>query len=221
MSDAPSPLPARDVAALLLRLGGIEARIASEVDITQAKLSELRRQAKARPRRRGGAGSADTRKYAIGGAVVMLAGEIDATTFLGLLGQTDMLLKWMAEARLAHGPLGFGALVAAILADPRKADWCRRWGAIFEWHHRKALYDAGVANFEASGRTGLGELWRRDEFTDEQALLVQTLCTLLGLTDPDVPNKGAAYEWIKQHGGNPEYWAPPSHPDDWSDDHAN
>jgi hypothetical protein len=213
------PLPSQpSLEKLLTQLEELDARITSQTEIAQAKLGELRRQAKARPCRRGGSGSADTRKYAIGGAVVMLAGEIDATTLLGLMAQTDMMLRWMAEERLVRGPQPFGALLRAILSDPRKADWCRRWGAIIEWAHRKALYDASVGSFEASGRTGPNEPWRRHSVSDDQADLIETLRRILNLSAPALADKGTAYEWIKEHGGNPAHWVPPSHPDNWSDD---
>lgn len=214
------PQPCSDPDALLARLGEIEAVIVSRQTIAQAKLGELKRQARARPRRRGGAGSHETSKYAIGGAVLMLTGTIDATTFAGFLAQTDMMLEWMVEARLAHGPLGFGALVAIIFADARKADWCRRWGALIEWHHRKALYDASVTSFITSGRDGPGEQWRRDEVTDDQVDLVKTLCTILDEPHPMLADKGEAYEWIRERGGNPAYWTPPPHPNNWSEDHG-
>ncbi len=215
----PLPLPSQPSLDTLLRqLEALDARITSEADIAQAKLGELRRQARARPYRRGGTGSVDTRKYAIGGAVVMLAGEVDATALLGLFSQTDMMLRWMAEARLARGPQPFGTLLGAILDDPRKAAWCRRWGGLIEWAHRKVLYDASVRSFEASGRTGPNERWRRHPVSDDQADLVETLCRILDKPVPALADKGAAYKWIKDHGGNPAHWAPPPHPDSWSDD---
>lgn len=215
MTLPPSP-PSLD--GLLAQLEELDARIAAEQEIERATLGELRRQAKARPFRRGGAGSIDTRKYAIGGAFVLLAGEIDATTLLGLMAQTDMMLTWMAEARLAGGPQPFGTLLRAILDDPRKADWCRRWGGIIEWAHRKALYDANVTSFEASGRAGPNESWRRKPVSDDQADLIDTLCRILGTPTPALANRGTAYEWIKGQGGNPAHWAPPPHPHSWSDD---
>ncbi len=213
------PLPSHpSLDMLLTQLEALDARITSEADIAQAKLGELRRQAKARPYRRGGAGSVDTRKYAIGGAVVMLAGEVDAIALLGLFAQTDMMLRWMAESRLARGPQPFGTLLRAILDDPRKADWCRRWGGILEWANRRALYDASVRSFEASGRTGPNEPWRRHPVSNDQGELVDTLCRILSKPLPALVDKGAAYEWIKEHGGNPAHWVPPPHPNNWSDD---
>lgn len=218
--DTPPPCPLDD---LLEQLAGIEASITAAQAIAQAKLGELRRQARARPQRRRRGGTIDTRKYALGGAVVMLAGEVDATTFLGLIAQTDMMLTWMAQERLAHGARPFGTLLGAILDDPRKAAWCRRWGAIIEWAHRKVLYDAGVHAFEASGRAGTREAWRRKAVTDDQADLAATLSAILAISLPDLADRGTAYEWIKAHGGNPAHWMPPPHPDSWSDkddDHA-
>jgi hypothetical protein len=209
--------PSQPVDALLARLADLDVRLTSAQHVVAAKVNELRRQAKARPRRRGGPGSADSRKYAIGGAVVLLAGDVHATTLLGLFAQTDMMLRWMAEERLAHGHQPFGSLLRAVLADQRKADWCRRWGAIIEWSHRKALYDASVTSFEASGRAGPHERWRQRDVTDDQAELIETLCTLLGKPMPTLVDRGAAYEWIKEHGGNPTYWAPPPHPHSWSE----
>lgn len=191
------------LAELLAQLEVLDARITSETEIARGKLSELRRQSRARPRRRGGVGLADTRKYAIGGAITLLTGEIDATTLLGLLAQTDTMLKWMAQERLARGTQPFGALLAAILADRRKSEWCRSWGAVIEWCHRKVLYDAAVTRFERSGRTGMSEPWRRRPVSSDQAELVETLCRLREISPPAFADRGAAYEWIKSEGGNP------------------
>lgn len=214
MSDHPS----LSLGELLKQLEQLERQIASAEQVARAKVEELRRQARAQPHRRRRNGSRDTTRYAIGGAVTMLAGEVDAMTLLGLFAQIDMMLTWMASERLARGPAPFSVLLRAILDDPRKAAWCRRWGALVEWAHRKALYDANVSSFERSGRTGTHEPWRRHAVTDDQADLVETLCRLLEKNPPDLRDKGSAYEWIKEHGGNPAYWAPPTHPNSWSDD---
>lgn len=213
-----TPLNDPGLAALLARIDELQATIASQEVAVREKLPELRRQARARPHRRGGNGSADARKYAIGGAVMMLVGDIDPAMLVGLLAQTDVMLKWLARERLAHGPRSFNQLLGAIFADPRKAQWCERWGRLIIWSNRKALYDANVARFEQSGKAGPDAAWRRKTVTNDQDALVELLCGLLNLAKPVLDCRGAAYEWIKRHGGDPANWAPPAHPNQWSDD---
>lgn len=206
-----------DLAALLSTLDACGARLNADIVVVEDKLPELRRLAKAAPQRRGGAGSRDAKKYALGSVLVMLGLEqVDDTVLLGLFAHPDLMLRWMAEARRTAGAQSFGALIALIMADPKRLAFCRQWGRILQWRYRKPLYDAGVTSFIECGKTGPEERWRQHDVSDDQAALVASLCDLLDQPVPALTTKGEAFDWIYARGGNPEYWAEPERPADWN-----
>jgi hypothetical protein len=201
------------LAAILATLDAIGAAVCSELVVVDEKIGELRRQARAEPHRRGGRGSRDARKYALGSAMIMADLEqIDPPVLSGLLAHPDLMLRWMVEARLAHGPGSFGDLVCFALADADRFYFCRQWGRIIEWRYRRALYDKTVLSFVNSGRDGPREKWRRYDVTDDQAGLISKLCDILEEPLPEILTRGEAFDWIYKRGGNPEFWAEPETP---------
>lgn len=205
-----------DLEGILSALQALERRAGAEITIIEEKLPELRRQARAAPHRRGGAGSRDANKYALGSVLVMVGLEqIEPAVLLGLLTHPELMLRWIAEARLALGPHPFGELIAHVVSDPERREFCRQWGRILEWRYRKPLYDAAVTSFVNSGKTGPREKWRGHDVTDDQAALIEKLCDLLDEPLPDLWTKGEAFDWIYERGGNPEYWAEPEIPEEW------
>lgn len=207
-----------ELIAIVSALDALDYRTGVEIAFGDEKLVELRRQAEAARHRRGGPGSRDARKYALGSALVLAGAEaVEPSIMLGLLANPDLMLRWMAEARLAHGPRPFGELIALIVVDPERCDFCRQWGRILEWRHRKPLYDAAVTSFILSGKTGSQERWRRHDISEDQMALVAKLCDLLSEPLPDLMTKGEAFDWIYERGGNPDYWTEPQIPDEWRD----
>jgi hypothetical protein len=205
-----------DLAALLSTLDALGSEIQADIKIVDEKLSELRRQAKAAPERRGGAGSRDARKYALGSVLATIGLETaEPRVLLGLFAHPDLLLRWMIEARSASGPVNFGELTGRIFADPARVSFCRQWGRILEWRYCKALYDAAVTSFVASDHIDPKRTWRKHDVSDDQAALVSKLCDLLGEPLPHLETKGEAFEWIYARGGNPKYWAEPLLPHEW------
>ena len=208
------PPPSPDgVAALRHALDRLDHRLDREAAIGATSLGELRRQYKAAPRRRGGPGSLEAQGYALGSVLMLVgAGEVDDTALLGLLAHPIRMLRWMAEAVAAGAGPKFGDVVTAVLADPARHGWCGQWGRILQWRRRKPLYDAAVASFLASGRTGEDEAWRALPPTDGQMALATTLAALLGDPVPDLATRGEAFAWIFARGGNPAYWQEPPLP---------
>lgn len=201
--------------ALRAELDALELAIADERSVVAEKLPELRRQARADPKRRGRDGT-DTIKYALGSVLVMLdCVRIDSAALIGLFANPDLMLRWMVEARQEHGPLTFAEMVAAAMADAQRYAWCKQWGICLQWRHRKNLYDASVTSFIESGRAGPREKWRRDDVSDDQADLIVRICGWLEEPLPDLSTKGEAFEWIYERGGNPTYWAEPQLPAEW------
>lgn len=207
-----------DLAALLSTLEALDAQLSADIAIVEDKLPELRRLAKADARRRGGAGSRDARKYALGSVLVMVGLEqVDDTVQLGLFSHTDLMLRWVAEARREGPAQSFGELIGRVLADPERVAFCRQWGRILQWRYRKPLYDTTVTSFIESGKAGPKEKWRKHDVSDDQAALIAKLCEILDEPLPELKTKGEAFDWIYSHGGNPEYWAEPEIPSEWSE----
>lgn len=182
-----------------------------KVELVHGELRELRRQACALPKRRGGAGSRDARKYALGSTLAVLGlADIDDIALLGLLAHPLQMLRWASSILSSTPDLGFGALIQTVLSDSHRRAWCEQWGRALWWRYRKALYDAEVTSFLNSGRTGRGERWRRDQPTAVQLGLILDLCGVLHETGPKVGTKGEAFDWIYARGGNPTFWEEPA-----------
>lgn len=214
----PDPTMNLDLAGLLARLATIEHAAASELALAEERLPELRRQAKARSKRRGGTGSPDAEKYKLGSVLALLGFRgADDLALLGLLASGDRGLQWLAEARVEHGPMPFADLVRSAIADEKRAGWCRAWGE-YRWKtYKKPIYDAAVTSFLESGRTGEDEAWRGRDITDDQADIIQDICEAAGLALPELETRGEAFEWIREHDGNPAYWHKPAQPPEWED----
>lgn len=195
-----------DLAALRRALDLLDNRIEREAAVCTTRLSDLRRQHKAAPKRRGGAGSIDAKRYALGASLALVgAGDVDRDALLGLMAHPVQMLRWMTYALVDGAGPTFGAVIDAVLADSSRRTWCEQWGRILRWREQKQRYDAAVASFLVSGRTGAHEPWRREPATDDQIALVQILAGLLGEPIPDVSLRGPAFEWILERGGNPTY----------------
>ena len=203
-----------DPARLLATLDALHGSISSELTLVEDSIAEQRRQAHAATKRR----KRDAARYALGGTFMALGFDrLDDTMLVGLFAHPDLMLSWLVEAREALGPASFAELVARILADAARAVWCREWGIHLRWARQKQLYDAEVASFIASGRTGPREKWRRDPVTVGQAWLIDLVCELARLQNPALATKGEAFEWLYAAGGDPRFATKPPTPDLWSD----
>lgn len=194
-------------------LATTEDRIAGELAIVTDSAAELRRQYQAAAKRRGGPGSADARKYALGSTLVMVGLDgVNDTALLGLFAHPEPMAHWISEAIVAGAGPMLGDIVDWIFSDPARLAWCEQWGRILQWRHRKALYTQEVERFLQGGPVDPKASWRRKPISIGQEALVATLCDLLRVPIPDLKNRGAAFEWLRMHGGNPSYWREPSLP---------
>lgn len=208
-----STAPALNLDAYRRDVADMTAKVDAATRICEASISELRRQHHALTKRRGSGRSADASNYALGAGLTLVGMEgVDDTALVGLMAHADQMLAWLRQARdRGAGPM-FGDLVKAVFADPACYSWCRQWGRILQWRRRKALYDAAVTSFMASGKAGPKARWRREEISDDQAALIATLAHILGEALPDLANRGEAFDWIYARGGNPTYWQEPASP---------
>lgn len=205
--------------AIALDLAATDDRIAGEIAIVADSAAELRRQHQAADKRRGGPGSADARKYALGSTLVMVGmNGVDDTALLGLFAHPDHMARWMRAAMATGAGPMLGDIVRWILLDPDRLAWCSQWGRILQWRRRKALYTQEVERFLKTGPVEPDASWRRKAISTGQAALVATLCDLLRVPVPDLRNRGAAFEWLSLHNGNPNYWREPSLPPNLEED---
>lgn len=54
--------------------------------------------------------------------------------------------------------------------------------------------------------------WRSETVTGPQHYIIGEIERCLSLTAPAFGNRGQAFEWIKEQGGNPRFLTPPSPP---------
>jgi hypothetical protein len=110
---------------LLATLDALYGPISSELSFVEDSIAEQRRQAHAATKRR----KRDAARYALGGTFMALGFDLlNDTMILGLFAHSDLMLRWLVEAREAQGPAIFAELIGRILTDRSRADWCRDWG---------------------------------------------------------------------------------------------
>lgn len=195
----------------------LKARLTSKIDLLGEDLTQLKRQAKARPHRRGGPGSEDAAKYALGSVLTLLgAGEADDMFLLGLFAHPKVMARWISDETEPANFTSFDNMIEHIRTDPAKYQWCEQWGVHLWWSYNKRLYDDEISSFKNSGRTGTQEKWRRRPVTPEQTYLIAEIVKMLGCTEPKISSRGEAFDWIHEKGGNPTYWKAPETPKDWN-----
>lgn len=211
--------PSDRLRAIARDLAATDDRIAGEIAIVADSAAELRRQHQAADKRRGGPGSADARKYALGSTLVMVGMDgVDDTALLGLFAHPDRFARWTRAAIAAGAGPMLGDIAHWIFADPDRLAWCSQWGRILQWRRRKALYTQEVARFLETGPVDPDASWRRKPISIGQQALVATLCDLLAVPVTGLKNRGAAFEWLRLHNGNPNYWREPSLPPNLEED---
>ncbi|MEO7178763.1 MAG: hypothetical protein ABIW83_07955 [Allosphingosinicella sp.] len=205
-----------EVSRTLAQLFALRGRLDDKRVTLREPLAELRRQARARAKRRGS--SADGARYRLGSSLIALGCRPeDDVELVGLFWHVDVALGWLARAREELGPVTFPQMIEFILAEDDRRAWFRAWGAWVLWDRRRSLYEASVQSFLDSGKADDPKAaWRSKPPTDDQIELIEILCELENETPPPDPNRGEAFEWIRERAGNPRYrrTGPPL-PEDW------
>lgn len=192
---------------LLEKLTSIDALGKLVLARQSEKLDELKRQAAAAAKRR----SKDEQRYALGGLMFALdLDKIDYHALYGLLAHPDHLFLWAIEARTSAGEGTLANIIGIIFADEERAARCAEWGKHLAWSRSRILYEAEVDAFLSSGKCGSKARWRRDPITAAQGYLIREICKLGSLEDPGLTQKGPAFDWLREHGGNPRFLARPA-----------
>jgi len=204
-----------EISGALAQLAALGVRIGDKQAAMREPLNELRRQARARHKRRGS--GADQARYRLGSAFLALGclGEQDVE-LVGLFWHADVALVWLARARAELGTATLPQLIGFVMAEPARREWFKAWGMWVLWDRRRALYEASVQSFLDSGKADDPEAsWRAKHPTDDQIELIHSLCDLDGETPPTELTRGEAFEWIRVRAGNPRYRSGPPLPEDW------
>ena len=192
---------------LLAKLAEIESLGRSELTPASENLAELKRQAAAAGKRR----ARDEKRYELGGLLLTIGFEkIDYYALFGLMAHPDHLLKWSIEARLRGETQDLALLIKQIFDDERRAERCAEWGRHLSCARMRALYEAEVTSFIHSGKAGKEQRWRRDPVSSKQLYLIAQICKLEGVANPNIVNKGCAFDWLYSRGGNPKYFRRPA-----------
>lgn len=192
-----------NISALLYgRLGSLQ----HTTDIKVAELDLLIHDARAREYRRAQFNARDRDAYRLGGAFEPCGGLIldgvQLTGFLAL-GTTGILL--LAKEALAHPTLSIVDLLGRLFLS-RSGRIIRTHGVYVRWQWLAKLYFEETEGFQNS-RKGRDpkQRWRREKPTSDQTYLIVQICRLLQIERPTLPDRGAAYDWIKSQGGNPRF----------------
>ncbi len=207
-----------DIEGTLATLRRLSSSCEGDLGAVREQLSELRRNARRHVCKNADRKPSDDEiKYRLGSVLHVLgASAADPVALLGLLYHTDVALGWLARARGASGAPPLFDLIADVFGDPERLDWCRRWGMAISWERSRALYQAEVESFLASGKADDPRArWRKKPATANQIYLIAQICELRSVPAPPALNRGEAFDWIRREGGNPRYWAPPHGPPPW------
>ena len=218
MSQVILPNHASRLAVLAGALDALIGRCDQSLVEVEAEISELKRLAAADGKRRGEKkkGSRDPAIYRLGSVFPALGaepGELDDLAALGLFGAGAIGLAWLCEEAIRRPEAALTDWMSAIFADPDRYEWCRAAGIVRRWRWCKKLYDDEVTRFhDAPQARNPDSGWRRKPITPGQYYLMRQACRMLGAPEPAVPNRGAAYDWLKEAGGNPRFWTEPQLP---------
>lgn len=156
------------------------------------------------------------------GAAFEVAGatDIDDYFLLGALVSPEVL-SWLLKAaqhRLLADPVGADisliSLLRAVFQHRGRRRYLINLGAWMRFQWDNSAYASAVAEFE-QGLASEGGKWRSRPVTAKQRYLMDEIMRAYvavnePVADPDVNHRGDAYDWIKQHRGNPRFWNQPA-----------
>ncbi|MFY7836798.1 MAG: hypothetical protein ACOVQ0_11030 [Novosphingobium sp.] len=170
-----------------------------------AELADLRHADRAGQNLRTKRQKEDHKKYKLGGMLVGLGfGEIDAVAFVGLLRNASTFGEWLAFCAKSKGTDDVATLIHFFLSKPGVLQWLKEWGHDAEYRSRAVQYRASVKGFDEHDATS-AKCWRANSVTEHQKAIARHICKVDGIAMPSFRNRGAAYDWIKDHGGDTRY----------------
>lgn len=176
-------------------------------------LDEEIREAESWSMRRAARHERDRACYRAGAAFSPSGGpDFDDIALCGMdhLGAHGVLL--LAETALRHPELPLSALLRHLFQSEAGAA-IRAWGVWRRWHWLADFYRAETEAFLASkkGRDPR-QRWRREKVTVNQEHLIREISRYLQIVRPTFIDRGAAFDWIRDAGGNPRFRDAPACP---------
>lgn len=179
-----------------------------------AELAELERMAAASGKRRGDRrpGGNDTQKYRLGSIFAVLDHNfemLDDLALLGLISQASDALRLLAQFRCESDRTLMDP-ISRILKHPDHFPILRQRGAALRWEWNFELYQEEVAAFaQSKSARNPNAAWRRKSPTRRQIYLIGEVVRCFRVSPPALCTRGEAYEWLREHGGNPRFANPP------------
>ena len=142
----------------------------------------------------------------MGGTLVTYAlSASDADALAGLLASSaDQVWADMDNLIDTDPFVTFGEAIVAMI-DRHDRDLSAR-GLYETWKRRLAAYDEDRAEWLArDAEFRLEGAWRHESMTRDQRWLVRVTCRLRSIDVPGHISRGAAADWLEQHGANMSY----------------
>ena len=198
MADNKTTSTIQNLLALAAKADDVEA---SE----KAGLAELRHSDRAGLNLRTKRQKEDHKKYVLGGMLVHLGlGDVDPVALLGLFRNASTLGKWLCEAAEKKDIQDLASLLDFLVSYPQVLAWLKEWGHDAEYRSRAVQYRASVEGFDAHDASS-SKRWRSKNVTADQFAIARHICQADGIAMPSFRNRGAAYDWIEEHGGDTRY----------------
>lgn len=210
MADDKTTSTIENLRALAAKAADVEA---SE----KAELAELRHSDRAGLNLRTKRQKEDHKKYVLGGMLVHLGlGDVDPVALLGLFRNASTFGKWICEAAEKREIQDLESLLDFLVSYPKVLAWLKEWGHDAEYRSRAVQYRASVEGFDERDATS-SKRWRSKGATGDQYAIARHICKIDGVTMPSFRNRGAAYDWIKEHGGDTRYSTDRPLPPTWEE----
>jgi len=214
MADrAPDDPVSSRLSAAAARLRTRLSAATSRVEARRALLDDLIRDAETWLHRRAAWNARDKALYRTGAALESYGGHLlDDIQLSGLdaLGARGVLL--IAETAAEHPDLSLSQLIAMLFASDH-GRLIAEWGRWSRLHWLSALHAEETEQFL---RTKAGSdpkaAWRCRPPTRRQSFLASEMARAIGIEPPTLANRGDAFDWINEHGGNPRFWSLPPAP---------
>ena len=210
-------------AALKRRAEEIAALAAARVTGRRAAVGEARHELQVAAtwhlRRASTIGSIDNRTHAHGSAEYALGGlDICPIASLGIKAAGALAYPWLIAAAKSAPSGSFIDHVRIALERPEVQAFCVELGAYHRFQHKQAVYQKAVSEWQTlPAAQDLTAAWRRRQPTAKQRYLVQMVSECLAAIDPafvlpNLSNRGAVHDWLRDAGGRPMFWHPPTLP---------
>ena len=170
-------------------------------------------------RRSGEPCSIDNRIFEFGSAEQALGGmDLCPIAMLGLKAAGALSYPWLIEATRDQPDGSFADHARTALRDPKRLRFCVALGAYHRFQWKCAVYQKAVLDWHSKPiARDLHAAWRRRHVTAKQRYLIGVICDCMLAMDrafevPTLKNCGEAHDWLRDMGGNPVFWSPPTVP---------